>query len=81
MEDDPICLYTAGEPVEVFRKMLDHISADGMCLLASFLPIGEGGKGADSACDTAFGIGVKSLLEVLIVDGTLNAMAKRGHEV
>jgi hypothetical protein len=58
MDSDAIALCVGYKLIEIVIELLDHISADGVCLLAAFLPIGQGFERSDASLDAAFGVGV-----------------------
>jgi hypothetical protein len=58
VDNDAIFGQPGGELFQVFIQVRDDLRPDGVRPLASFLPIGQGGKGVNATLHTARSIGV-----------------------
>jgi hypothetical protein len=58
VDDDAIFGQFGSELLQVLIQVRDDLRPDGMRPLATFLPIGQGGKGVNATLHTARSIGV-----------------------
>ena len=59
MDDDSILLSFCDEMLEILFEMLDHIRADGMCLLTFFAPIRQRCERCDPPAHPAFRVRIQ----------------------
>lgn len=66
VDGHPVLGGVADELLEIPVEMLDDLCTDGVRLLPTLPPIGQGGKSGDAPGHTAFGVGVQRRLKRLI---------------
>lgn len=80
MDNDSVLSCFGNKLLEILVEMFDDLGADGVRLLSTFLPIGQGFERVDTLGNSAFGVYIERALKGLVSQRFANSLMKCVHE-